>query len=81
MDTKYNTVTVQRGMTWDRIAFEYYGDAFLLDEILNANPSYSNILVFQGGEKLKIPVRQQEPIIRVTTPWSSTSTVRIATWG
>lgn len=81
MDTKYNTVTVQRGMTWDRIAFEHYGDAFLMDDIIAANPEYSNIVIFTDSVEIKVPVRQQEPIIRVTTPWSSTSTVRIAVWG
>lgn len=81
MDTKYNILTVQKGMTWDRLAHKTYGDAFLMSEILDANPEFSNVLVFEQETKIKVPVRQQEPIIRVTTPWRSSATVRIATWG
>lgn len=80
MDIKYSTVTVQRGSTWDRLAFKYYGDAFLMSEILDANPEFSNVLVFTGGERIKIPVRQSEPIIRVTTPWSQSAVIRVVTW-
>lgn len=80
MDIKYNTVTVQRGSTWDRIAHETYGDAFLMSEILDANPEYSNVITFEGTERIKVPVLQSEPVIKVRTPWSISATVRIATW-
>lgn len=80
MDIKFSTVTVQRGSTWSIIAFEHYGDAFLMDDIIAANPEYSNVITFDGGERIKIPVRQSEPVIKVQTPWSQGTVVRIATW-
>jgi hypothetical protein len=52
-----------------------------MDDIINANPSLSSVLVFDGGEKIKVPVRQSEPVIRVQTPWTQGTTIRIATWG
>lgn len=78
---EHSIYIAQRGATWDRIAFETYGDAFLMDDIINANPSLSSILVFEGGESVKVPVRQSDPVIRVQTPWTQGTTVRIATWG
>lgn len=77
----YSIYLAQRGSTWSSIAHDTYGDAFLMDDIINANPELSSILVFEDAVEIKVPVRQQEPIIKVQTPWSSASTIRIATWG
>lgn len=81
MDTKYSTVITRRGLTWDRIAYEVYGDAFLFGDILDANPEYANTLVFTDAVEIKVPVRQSDPVIKVQTPWTQGTTVRIATWG
>lgn len=78
---EHSIYIAQRGATWSSIAHDTYGDAFLMDDIINANPSLSSILVFDGGEKIKVPVRQSEPVIRVQTPWTQGTTIRIATWG
>lgn len=44
------------GETWDGIALEVYGDEKYACELLNANPSLSDRLIFAGGEELELPV-------------------------
>lgn len=65
------------GERWDTIAFKAYGNALQFNEIIDANPSISIVDVFEGGEKLIIPIIE----VSATTdksllpPWKRVSSV------
>lgn len=54
---------------WDSIAYEVYGDPYLYEPIILANPEHMNKLSFQAGIKLKIPVIYVEDTPEVQPPW------------
>lgn len=64
---EYETVT---GDTYDMIALDFYKDEKYAIEIIKANPSYREVLIFDSGVTLKIP---QIAIQRDETlpPWKS----------
>lgn len=77
------THTCQAGETFDSIALDEYEDEKYACELLNANPAYSHIPIFSGGEVLQLPVVEvvedededidpdadEESIMPVTPPW------------
>ena len=44
------------GETWDSVARNVYGDEKYSADLLNANPEYVHMVVFGGGEVLRLPV-------------------------
>lgn len=66
----YTTVT---GDTWDSIAFDYYTEEKLASLIIQANPGYEDVIVFDAGVELKIPVIDEDAETPDTAPpWRST---------
>ena len=47
--------TASFGDTWDTVAYKVCGDEFECDALRRANRTYSDVLVFDGGELLIIP--------------------------
>lgn len=41
--------------TFDKIAYELYGDENVASYIINANPEYANVIVFNAGVNLYLP--------------------------
>lgn len=59
------------GDTWDSIAFKTIGDEFMCDKVAAANSrDYSDVVMFEGGERIVIPdiLVKQSTIIKA--PWS-----------
>ena len=48
------------GDTFDSIALDFYNNEFRASKIIEANPQYRNVIIFQGGEVLKIPILPPE---------------------
>ena len=48
--------TASFGDTWDTIAYKVCGDEFECDALRRANRPYSDVLVFDGGESIIIPL-------------------------
>lgn len=48
----YETIS---GDTWDLIAYNVYGDEFLCDYIVDANPDKLDYAIFPSGVVLSIP--------------------------
>lgn len=65
---KYFEYTTMQGDTWDILALDAYSDSFKSNVIIQANPEYSHIVVFNAGVKLKIPIIQAEPAATLP-PW------------
>ena len=57
---------------WDTIAYEMYGDAKRYPELIEANPEYRTVLIFEAGVELEIPeIYEDETIKEVNAPWVS----------
>ena len=41
--------------TFDKIAYDLYGDSTVASYIINANPDKSNVVIFNAGESLYLP--------------------------
>ena len=52
----YFEYTAKSGDSWDSIAFMAYKVERMSHYIIQANLQYIDILTFEGGEKLKIPI-------------------------
>ena len=44
------------GETWDSISLVIYRDEIFAADLLCANPSLCDIMVFEGGEVVRVPV-------------------------
>lgn len=45
----------KQGETWDMISLRMYGTEYHVTELILENHDYGNIVVFEGGELLRIP--------------------------
>ena len=52
----YDLYKAVRGDTWDDIAAQAYGDGALMSVLLCANPELCRVVVFKGGELIRIPL-------------------------
>jgi nucleoid-associated protein YgaU len=60
--------TTTAGDTWDIIAHRIYGDEMRMTELLQANPTYLHVVVFDAGVTLQIP-EIETPAASVLPPW------------
>lgn len=68
-NTEYITVAGDR---WDTIARKSYGDPMDVKDIAAANPNIPRTIVFKGGVKLIIPIKEEETAstnIDLLPPW------------
>lgn len=68
MDTNYFIYTTMRGDTFDILALDAYNEEGLAHIIMQANPQYSSVLVFDAGVELRIPVIDAEAAASLP-PW------------
>lgn len=61
----YTTIT---GDTWDLISYKVYGSEFHIDELMEANKQYTDIVIFSGGVEIKCPKISTKSSDK-TTPW------------
>lgn len=55
----YNTYITLAGDTFDILALDFYNDEAKATRIIQANPQYCGVLVFDAGIALKIPLVQE----------------------
>ena len=69
---EYLTYIAKQGDRWDTIAWQFYGDPYLYEPILRANPQYIGLPYPPPGAKLRIPVveAEDEPEV-VKAPWQT----------
>ena len=66
------THRTKAGDRWDLLAHEYYGDAFAVDVLLEANPGHAGLAALPSGLALRVPLveaRDVKPEQRGATPW------------
>ncbi len=57
------------GETPDILALQYYSDEFMASYILDANPRYNDVMIYEGGEELTIPVFDTVESDKTLAPW------------
>lgn len=65
----YFDYTAKAGDTWDAIAFTAYKVERMSHHIIQANPRYIDVLTFDGGEQLKIPIVDTIETPKTLPPW------------
>lgn len=65
----YRIHKAKSGETPDLIALEYYSNEFMASYILDANPNYQNVMIYEGGEELVIPVFDTVEDDSTLAPW------------
>lgn len=64
----YNETAIQ-GETFDMLAYRLYGEERMSYYIRIYNPRYADIVIFNGGEELKIPVVEEAESTDTLAPW------------
>lgn len=67
MDKYYEYETIQ-GDTFDMIALDFYNDEAYASTIIQANPEYRNVIIFNAGVMLKIPIIEEDTP-EMLPPW------------
>lgn len=49
-----------QGDTWDMISLDFYGTPYRMKELIDCNPQYSDVLVFDDCYPLDIPILDEE---------------------
>lgn len=56
---------------WDHLAFDFYGDASLVEPLLQANPAFARLAVLTSGLKIIVPPPPvvEQSTTNVKAPW------------
>lgn len=65
----YYTYTTQEGDTFDLLALDMYDDEKMAHYIIQANPDYSDMIVFPGGVELQLPIISNDELSDTVAPW------------
>lgn len=57
------------GEMFDMVALAAYGDEGMASILLQANPEYASLLIFEGGEILTIPIIDNMKKSESLPPW------------
>lgn len=71
--TSYYEYTAQDGDTFDLLALDMYNDERLAHYIIEYNPDYADVIVFEGGVQLKLPVVEEAETSETVPPWRATA--------
>lgn len=63
------TYTTVSGDTWDVIAKKVYGDEKKVQEIMEANTDYLDVVIFSAGITLNVPEIEQTSTSEYLPPW------------
>jgi len=61
--------TAHAGDTWAGIAFKLWTEETLMHKLIAANPLYASIVVFEGGEVLRVPEIETPDLKAALPPW------------
>jgi len=67
--TAYKEYTTREGDTFDALALEMYGEETLAHYIIEFNPDYADVLVFDAGVSLRLPVVENAETPDTLPPW------------
>lgn len=58
---------------FDLLALDMYNDERLAHYIIEYNPDYCDVIVFEGGVQLKLPVVEEAETSETVPPWRATA--------
>ena len=67
--TGYLTYRTQAGDTFDSLALTMYNDEKLAKYIIEFNPDYSDVIIFDGNIELRLPVVENIETPETLPPW------------
>ena len=65
----YSIAYAQGGDTFDSIALVAYNEERMASTIIEANPDLSDVLIFEGGEAVRIPIVETVETPETLPPW------------
>ena len=63
------TYTTQAGDMWDAVAHKVYGDETRMGDLIEANPEYLSVTVFDAGRVLRVPLLEERAAREGIPPW------------
>ena len=69
MATKYYKYTTKEGDTFNIITLNFYDEEKMATTIIEANPDYSDVIIFDADVELIIPIVEDVDGIETTPPW------------
>ena len=69
MATNFYKYTTKEGDMFDMIALNFYNEEKMATTIIEANPDYSDVIIFDADVELIIPIVEDVDGIETTPPW------------
>ena len=69
MATNFYKYTTKEGDMFDMIALNFYNEEKMATTIIEANPDYSDVIIFDADIELIIPIVEDVDGIETTPPW------------
>ena len=66
------TYTTKQGDMWDAIAKKLYGDEYLMQDLIEANPDHVATVIFSAGAVLTVPETTTTTSTNLP-PWKTSS--------
>lgn len=67
--TGYQTHVTVEGDTFDALALKYYNEEQLASRIISSNLDYCDVLIFEAGVVLRIPIMDTVDTPETLPPW------------
>ena len=67
--TAYKEYTTREGDTFDALALEMYGEETLAHYIIEFNPDYADVLIFDANVALRLPIVEDVEVPDTLPPW------------
>ena len=67
--TGYQTIQTVEGDTFDGLALEFYNEEKKASLIIGANLDYCDVLIFEAGVQLRIPIVEDAELPETLPPW------------
>lgn len=71
--TGYKPYTTREGDTFDALALDMYGEETLAHYIIEFNPDYADVLIFEANVKLRLPIVENVEKPDTLPPWRRNS--------
>lgn len=65
----FKTYIARQGQAWDQIALEMYGTEMKASFLLANNQELTDILIFEGGERVRVPIIESSETLQSLPPW------------
>ena len=67
--TAYHVYITVEGDTFDAIALDMYGSEKMAHYLIEFNPDYADVLIFEGNVELHLPVIEDADLPQTLPPW------------